>query len=115
MNNNLVGSWDATTDGRLGFVAPPGTYTLVARASGFLSARISIDLTPNGITVPTIALPAGDVDGNEVIDQFDAMSIGMNYNTASPSTADLNHDGIINVLDLELLARNYRKTGPTAW
>jgi hypothetical protein len=39
----------------------------------------------------------------------------MNYNTASPAAADLNNDGTINVLDLELLAENYRKTGPVAW
>ena len=49
------------------------------------------------------------------IDQYDAMTIGMSYNTASPDAADLNNDGIINVLDLEILAKNYRKTGPVAW
>ena len=43
------------------------------------------------------------------------MTIGMSYNTANPSAADLNNDGIINVLDLELLAENYRETGPTVW
>jgi len=39
----------------------------------------------------------------------------MNYNAAEPVSADLNSDGVINVLDLELLARNYRATGPVAW
>jgi hypothetical protein len=39
----------------------------------------------------------------------------MNYNQAVPSDADLNNDGIINVLDLELLAKNYRRTGPVPW
>ena len=43
------------------------------------------------------------------------MTIGMNYNSAAPAAADLNNDGLINVLDLELLARNYRATGPVAW
>jgi hypothetical protein len=62
-----------------------------------------------------ITLPAGDIDGNNIIDQFDALTIGMNYNAAEPSIADLNSDGIINVLDLELLAGNYRKTGPVVW
>ena len=52
---------------------------------------------------------------NFMIDQFDAMTIGMNYNMAFPFAADLNNDGVINVLDLELLAKNYRKTGPVAW
>jgi hypothetical protein len=39
----------------------------------------------------------------------------MNYNSDQPSVADLNNDGVINVLDLELLAGNYRKTGPLMW
>ena len=62
-----------------------------------------------------VTLPAGDIDGNGVIDQFDAMTIGMSYNTAIPPAADLNNDGTINVLDLELLAHNYRKSGAIAW
>jgi hypothetical protein len=60
-------------------------------------------------------LLAGDIDNNNVIDQFDAMTIGMSYNTNTPPAADLNNDGTINVLDLELLARNYRNTGPVVW
>ncbi len=65
--------------------------------------------------MPTITLLAGDIDVNNVIDQFDAMSIGMGYNTTFPPAADLNNDGINNVLDLELLAQNYRRTGPVVW
>ena len=61
--------------------------------------------------MPQISLLAGDIDNNGVIDQFDAMTIGMSYNTATPAAADLNNDGTINVLDLELLAGNYRKVG----
>jgi hypothetical protein len=65
--------------------------------------------------MPSISLLAGDIDGNDVIDQFDALTIGMNYNAAAPAAADLNNDGVINVLDLEVLAGNYRETGPTVW
>jgi hypothetical protein len=43
------------------------------------------------------------------------MTIGMSYNTITPAAADLNCDNNINVLDLELLAHNYRQVGPTAW
>jgi hypothetical protein len=50
-----------------------------------------------------------------VIDQFDAITIGINYNSSTPDSADLNSDGVINVLDLELLAQNYRETGPLTW
>jgi len=112
----LVISAPTANDGAFQLSAPAGTYTLVAVASGFLSAEGSVTLISGStVTQPTVSLPAGDIDNNNVIDQFDAMTIGMSYNTATPAAADLNNDGTINVLDLELLAQNYRKTGPIAW
>jgi len=115
-DHSVANSVTANTDGTFSMTAPAGTYTVSAIVSGFLSAEGSITLT-NGSTValPTVTLLAGDIDNNNVIDQFDALTIGMNYNAAAPAAADLNADGIINVLDLELLARNYRATGPLAW
>ena len=114
--NTLVTSVTANLNGTFSLNAPAGTYTVRATASGFLSAQGSVTLTAGGInTMPTITLLAGDLDGNNVIDQLDALTIGMNYNTATPAAADLNNDGTINVLDLELLAQNYRETGPTVW
>ena len=111
-----VGTVSTNPDGTFTLTAPAGTYKAVASANGFLSAQASVPLTSGATTTLTsINLPAGDIDGNGVIDQFDALSIGMNYNAAQPSVADLNNDGIINVLDLEALAGNYRKTGPIVW
>ncbi|HEY5731380.1 MAG TPA: hypothetical protein VIS72_15115 [Anaerolineales bacterium] len=115
------GSIAATTvttdpDGTFTLSAPSGTYAAVASLSGYLNAQAIVTLTDSISTVLTpINLPAGDIDGNNVIDQFDALTIGMNYNAAQPSVADLNNDGIINVLDLEALAANYRKSGPVMW
>jgi len=114
--NTLTASIPANPDGTFSLTAPAGTYTVVASASGFLSAQGSVTITGgNAATLPTINLLAGDIDNNNVIDQFDAMTIGMNYNTVTPSAADLNNDGIINILDLELLAKNYRMIGPVPW
>jgi murein DD-endopeptidase MepM/ murein hydrolase activator NlpD len=114
--DTLVTSVAANSDGTFSLSAPAGTYTVIATASGFLQAQGAAMLTAGQTsTMPTISLPAGDIDGNNVIDQFDAMTIGMSYNTAVPAAADLNNDGIINVLDLELLASNYRKSGALAW
>jgi len=114
--DTLVTSAATNTDGTFSLSAPAGTYTLLATASGYLSAEGFVTLTSaNTTTQPTVTLLAGDIDGNNVIDQFDALTIGMSYNTATPAAADLNNDNVINVLDLELLAQNYRETGPIAW
>jgi hypothetical protein len=115
-NNSLVTSVTAGNDGSFSLSAPAGTYTIRAVASGYLSAEGPVTLTSgNNATKPTVTLLAGDIDGNNTIDQFDAMTIGMSYNTSTPAAADLNNDNVINVLDLELLAQNYRETGPIAW
>jgi hypothetical protein len=115
-SNTLISSVTANTNGTFSLNGPAGTYTVIATASGFLSSRGPVTLTAgNTSTMPPISLLAGDIDGNNVIDQLDALTIGMNYNTASPAAADLNNDGTINVLDLELLANNYRTTGPVVW
>ncbi len=114
--NTTVTSGLVDANGNFTLTAPAGNFTAVASAPGFLRAQGNAVLT-SGVTttMPTITLLAGDIDGNDVIDQFDALTIGMNYNLAAPAAADLNNDGTINVLDLELLAANYRDTGPTAW
>lgn len=115
-SNTLVTSALAGNDGTFSLSAAAGTYTIRATASGYLTAQGSVTITSgNNTSKPSVTLRAGDIDGNNVIDQFDAMTIGMSYNTASPAAADLNNDNVINVLDLELLAQNYRQTGPTTW
>lgn len=112
----VVASGETDTSSNFSLTAPAGSYTVVASAPGFLRAQGSPTLTSGVSTVmPTISLLAGDIDGNDVIDQFDALTIGINYNLTAPAAADLNNDGTINVLDLEMLAANYRDTGPTNW
>ena len=115
-DNSLAASVQANVDGTFSLTAPAGTYTVTAEASGFLDAQGPAVITAGEATTkPTVSLIAGDIDGNGVIDQYDAMTIGMSYNTASPDAADLNADGIINVLDLEILAANYRASGALSW
>lgn len=115
-DNSLAASLVANADGTFILTAPAGSYTITAIADGFLSAQGSITLTNgNTITMPNVALLAGDINNDGVIDQFDAITMGMSYNTSIPSAADLNNDGTINVLDLQLLALNYRKSGAIAW
>lgn len=116
LGDTLVASVNANPDGSFRLDVPAGTYNIVATANGFLRIQGQITLS-NGEThaMPVIALLAGDIDDNGSIDQFDAMTIGFSYGTSEPPGADLNNDGIINIFDLELLAKNYRKTGPILW
>lgn len=104
----------ANPDGTFVMTPPPGDYLLVATASGFLSYQGSLTIIEgNEIVFPPESMLAGDVDGNNTIDQFDALTIGMSYTSSTPEAADLNNDAVIDFLDLELLAENYRQTGPT--
>jgi hypothetical protein len=115
-NNVEISSVAANPDGTFIMTPLPGDYILVATASGFLSHRGPVTITAGNTTLkPAVYLRAGDVDGNLVIDQFDVLTIGMSYTTSTPEAADLNSDGVIDFLDLELLAGNYRQTGPSAW
>ena len=115
-NAILVTSATANLDGTFSFTIPAGIYLVFAEADGFLGAEGIVRISAgDASTLPVISLLPGDIDGNDRIDQFDVLTIGMNYNKALPSVADLNNDGIINVLDLELLAGNYRKAGFIPW
>jgi hypothetical protein len=114
--NATAGSVSANADGTFSLLSNAGSYSAVASAPGYLRARGSVSITSgNTTTLPPFNLLAGDIDGNDVIDQFDALTVGINYNGTAPTAADLNNDGIINVLDLEILALNYRQTGPLVW
>ncbi len=115
-DSSVAGSVTANVDGTFSLSVSAGTYTAVASAPGYLKAQGAVSITNgNTVTFQTISLLAGDIDGNNVIDQFDALTIGINYNGTAPAAADLSNDGVINVLDLEILARNYRQSGPLTW
>jgi hypothetical protein len=115
-DNSMAATTTANPDGTFKLMAAQGTYTITASAEGFLNAQGSITLVNGSVISPSVvSLSAGDLDGNGVIDPMDALTIGINYNGAMPASADLNNDGVINVLDLGILAGNYRKTGAQVW
>ncbi|MBT3321149.1 MAG: hypothetical protein HN392_02590 [Anaerolineae bacterium] len=118
----LIATVSPDGDGVFSIAAPPGTYTLSAEASGHLKAENTtvVVITAETTNMESVTLLAGDISGaagipDGAIDQLDAMTIGMNYNLSTPEIADLNSDGIINVLDLEIIADNYQATGPLPW
>ncbi len=112
----LAATATANPDGTFNLNAPAGAFTVVASAEGHLSAQGSVTLAEGATTtLAPIALPAGDIDKNNAIDQFDALTVGMNYNVFAPLPADLSNDGLTNIMDLEMLAENYRMAGSLAW
>jgi clostripain len=114
--NTLIASASTNPDGTFSLTAPAGRYSVLATASGFLSAQGLFTITDgNATSLPAIHLLAGDIDNNNIIDPLDALTIGMNYGAATPAAADLNDDGVINFLDIELLAAHYRRPGPITW
>jgi hypothetical protein len=115
-DNSVVAAAIATPDGVFDITIPGGTYTIVASAEGFLTAQGSVVAINGGTVVkPVISLIAGDIDNNGIIDQYDALTIRINYNNTIPTAADLNNDGVINVLDLGIMAENYGKSGALLW
>jgi len=115
-NNTVTSSVIANGDGTFNLASQAGNYTAVAVAPGYLKAQGPVTINSGATTTfQPITLIAGDIDGNDVIDQFDALTIGINYNGSAPSSADLNNDGTINVLDLEVLALHYHQSGSQAW
>ncbi|MBT6060103.1 MAG: peptidoglycan DD-metalloendopeptidase family protein [Anaerolineae bacterium] len=114
--NSLITSATVQADDTFTLFAPVGIYLIIAEANGFLDAQGNISISSESTdALKEIILLAGDIDDNNVIDQLDALGIAMNYNTTSPEAADLNGDGIINLLDLEILAQNYRFSGVLVW
>jgi hypothetical protein len=113
-DNSLLTSIPVDINGNFVLTVGAGAYSIGAKADGYLSARSPLTQSSGDVQL-MISLPPGDVDSNNVIDQFDALTVGMNYNDSLPHQADLNNDSVINVLDLELLALHYQSSGPIAW
>lgn len=96
-------------------LSPGDTYSLVFPACGSFEARSFQRLWVSGTI---LVLIPGDVNGDNVVDIFDLVSIAIafgalqgdpNYNPA----ADLNNDGTIDIFDLVGSAVNFAKVCPT--
>lgn len=59
----------------------------------------------------TLTLPAGDLNGDGIINIFDLSQVAATYGTQNAAT-DLNQDGVVNIFDLTLIAGNYGRQSP---
>ncbi len=93
--------------------APGGIYDLTANSPGFLAAACE-DVDHSFFVLTTleaVTLLAGDIDDNGEIDITDAVAIGAVFDSTEPGViADLNIDGVVDILDLILMSVNYGQT-----
>jgi hypothetical protein len=93
----------------------PGRYILTATVTDTSGVEGFANLVDNTATFKILIRPAGDVNGDCVVDVSDLALIGaafgrtrgqLGYNAA----ADLNNDGIIDVADLSILGGTFGQT-----
>jgi fibronectin type 3 domain-containing protein len=90
----------------------PGSVTLKPVMLGYLSRLLTgvdlINTSVLNVNLPT--LPAGDFNGDGLINSLDFSYMNTNWGTAD-ALADINRDGTVNSLDFAYLSNNWLLTG----
>jgi hypothetical protein len=116
LDHSVIATSTTNPDGTFQLTAPGGTYMIIASAEGFLSAQGSVSpVSGSLLSMPVVSLIPGDIDANGIVDQTDGLTVRMNYNQTTPAAADVNNDGVINILDLGIVAQNYGRSGALPW
>ena len=110
-------------DGSFTLQTAPGEAVIRVAADGFLPAEKTLQLTDTDVSTELgdIAMIAGDVNGDEVINIADLTMLLAAYRSAITDTdnfnpaADFNRDNQINIQDLTLLGSHFGKTGSQSW
>lgn len=109
-----------------------GTYTFRAAYPGYLPAdKTGVTIVAGGpttLTLATVALRGGDVNGDNAINILDIGSIISKFGrtavavksasancSVTDETADINDDGVVNISDLAIAAGNWGSVGPKVW
>jgi uncharacterized repeat protein (TIGR01451 family) len=105
----------------------PGAYAITTNQPRYLNLQLSLTPGDGGLTEPKLAtlsvlklilsnleLIAGNAMWTDnVIDIFDAVTVGTTYGTSGEG--DVNFDGRVNIQDLALVGGNYRRTSESAY
>lgn len=67
------------------------------------------DGAANATAVRTRVFIAGDATGDGVVDIFDAVAVGQNWDTGA-NVADMNNDGEVDAVDAAILGQNWNET-----
>lgn len=113
---------DATGTYTMDTVIPPGTYTAVAHLGRpWLDRKATVTVSGTTITMPTLALKNGDINGDGVVNLGDFSKLSQFYGRrsttagwatrddsgVSPSMCDLTDDGNVNLSDFSALSTGY--------
>jgi len=112
---------DASGYFKLEGLGPGTSWEVMAEMYGYLDAvasGVEVVAGRECTFLGTTTLWGGDIapqpDPDNAIDILDVSYIGSNF-SITEATADVNGDGVVNVLDLTVAAANFGRVGPTPW
>ena len=111
---------DASGNFTLDDLTPEDTYEVSASMYPYLdSANGSVVAGEVCTDLGATKLLGGDVvppqaEEQDIIDMFDIAYIAFRF-LGADTTADVNGDSVVNILDLTVAAANFERTGPTPW
>ena len=99
---------------------PPGPYTATASRMSYLRSWREENVPLGLVTLPDVTLLGGDVNQDDAIEQFDAMSLGFAWNSTPmdphwDERADVTDDGNVNILDMVAVQFNWDAMAPGPW
>ena len=99
---------------------PPGPQTVFASRESYLRSWRQVDVPVGPLALPEVTLLGGDVNGDDHIEQFDAMSAGLAWNTTPMDAewdrrADVTADSNVNILDMVAIQFNWDQVAPGPW
>jgi hypothetical protein len=106
-------SFNIALDGQGSFElssAPVGVWDIAIKVRGYLRAIVPGYRVVAGKNRLELALPAGDLDGSNIVDTPDLNLICLYYLTSSPE-ADVNGDGYVDMYDLNPVLVNFLLSG----
>ena len=120
----FAGTYSTTSDasGNYELSVPSGTYNLTAETDRYLYAERMGESCPAGgmIQIPAVTLLGGDANDDCAINILDLAFIGSRYllSAGDPNfstSADINADGTIDILDLTVAGGNFMEVCPVDW
>ncbi len=117
-----VGCATTVADGSYELQLLPGIYDITVEMGRYLdSVYPGVTVTTGSTTtLPTVVLPGGDGNDDDLINILDLSFMAARYlcsivDPCYDARGDINNDEVINIQDLAITGGNYGKTSPVPW